>query len=97
MWSAEKEIILIAKTGIQFRIMNNSKQQASKRDVFITGGVLAILGLVALIEGQWIGGFFLLGLGVVFMASTNQEWAKEFFGFIFSIFKGLWKFLSRSD
>jgi hypothetical protein len=78
-------------------IVNNSKQEVSKRDIFITGGILAILGLVAFYEGQWIGGFFLLGLGVVFMASTNQEWAKQFFEFIFSIFKGLWKMLSRSD
>jgi len=61
------------------------------------GGILAILGLVAIVEGQILGGFFLLGLGVVFMASSNKEFRKQFFDFIFSTFKGLWKLLSGSD
>jgi len=78
-------------------VSKRRKQPTQEQDYFIVGGILAILGLVALVEGQIIGGFFLLGLGIVFMASSNKEFRKQFFGFIFSIFKGIWKLLSRSD
>lgn len=70
------------------------KQPTQEQDYFILGGILSILGLVAIVESQIVSGFFLLGLGVVFMASSNKEFRKQFFGFIFSIFKGLWKWLS---
>jgi len=34
-----------------------------------------------------------LGLGVVFMASSNDEFRKQLFDFFFGIFKGIWKLL----
>jgi len=64
----------------------------------VLGGILAILGLYVMLSSHdLLTGFFLLGLGIVFMASSNKEFRKQFFDFIFSIFKGLWKLLSRSE
>lgn len=78
-----------------------SKKPTKEQDAFILGGILSVIGLYVILTdltniGNILGGFFLVGLGVVFMASTNEEFRKQFFGFIFSIFKGLWKLLSRS-
>ena len=74
------------------------KQPTKEQDAFIVGGILAVLGLYVILSSHdLLTGFFLLGLGVVFMASSSEEFRREFFGFIFSIFKGLWKLLSRSN
>lgn len=74
------------------------KQPTKEQDIFIVGGILAILGLYVILSSHdFLSGFFLLGLGIVFMASSNEEFRKQFFDFIFSIFKGLWKLLSRSE
>jgi len=61
----------------------------------IAGGILAVLGLVAMLEGQLLAGFFLLGLGVVIMASTSEEIEGKLLNFFFSIFKELWEILKR--
>ena len=74
------------------------KQPTKEQDAFIIGGILAILGLYVILSSHdLLSGFLLLGLGIVFMASSNEEFRKQFFDFIFSIFKGLWKLLSRSE
>jgi len=74
------------------------KQPTKEQDAFLVGGILAILGLYVILSSHdLLSGFFLLGLGIVFMASSNKEFRKQFFDFIFSIFKGLWKLLSRSE
>ena len=74
------------------------KQPTKEQDAFIVGGILAILGLYVILSSHdLLSGFFLLGIGIVFMASSNEEFRKQFFDFIFSIFKGLWKLLSRSE
>lgn len=77
------------------------KKPTKENDAFVLGGILSVIGLYVIVSNltninNILGGFFLVGLGVVFMASTNEEFRKQFFGFIFSIFKGLWKLLSRS-
>ena len=77
------------------------KKSPEENGAFVLGGILSVMGLYVILTdltniGNILGGFFLVGLGVVFMASTNEEFRKQFFGFIFSIFKGLWKLLSRS-
>jgi hypothetical protein len=73
------------------------KQATTSQDVFILGGLLAVLGVVALFEGQFLGGLFLLGLGVVFMGSTSREFRKKIFDLFFSSYKGLVKLFSRSE
>lgn len=42
------------------------------------------------------GGFDLLGIGVVIMASTSEKFRETLFNFFLSIFKGIWKLVSRS-
>jgi len=74
--------------------MKSKQNEISKRDIFTMGGILAVLGLVAIVEGQVTSGLFLLGLGVVFMASTSKEQTKQVFDFFFSILKDVWKILS---
>jgi hypothetical protein len=80
--------------------MSKSKknQPTKEQDAFVVGGILAVLGLYVILSSHdLLAGFFLLGLGVVFMASSNKEFRKQLFDFFFSIFKGLWKLLSRSN
>ena len=78
--------------------MSKRKQPTKEQDSFVVGGILAVLGLYIILSSHdLLAGFFLLGLGVVFVASSSKEFRKQFFDFIFSIFKGLWKLLSRSD
>jgi hypothetical protein len=77
------------------------KKPTKEQDTFIAGGLCAVIGLYAIVSditnfGNVLAGFFFVGVGVVLMASTNEEFRKQFFGFIFSIFRGLWKFLSGS-
>jgi len=72
-------------------------QLTKEQDAFIVRGVLAVLGLYVILSSHdFLAGFFLLGLGVVFMASSNKEFRKQLFDFFFSIFRGLWELLSRS-
>lgn len=77
------------------------KKPTKEQDMFIAGGLFAVIGLYAIVSditnfGNVLAGFFCVGVGVVLMASTNEEFRKQFFDFIFSIFKGLWKRLSGS-
>lgn len=78
--------------------MNQSKKGLTKgQDTFI-GGVFAVLGLYVIIDTHdLLAGFFPLGLDIVFMASSSKELRKQVFDFFFSIWKGLWKLLSRSS
>lgn len=70
---------------------------SKKEDTFIGGGVFAVLGLVMIIFYQdFQAGFLLLGLGVVIMASISKEFREKVFDFFFSIFKALWKILTRT-
>jgi hypothetical protein len=70
------------------------KQPTKEQDAFVLGGILAVLGLYVILSSHdLLTGFFLLGLGVVFMASSNAEFRKQLFDFFFGIFKGIWKLL----
>jgi hypothetical protein len=40
-------------------------------------------------------GFFLLGLGIVFMSAVSKEFRERVFDFFFSIFRGLWDILKK--
>lgn len=74
------------------------KPTTTAQDIFITGGILGVLGIVVIAQSHdLITGLFLIGLGVVIMASSSKELRKEVFEFFFGILKGLWKLLSRSD
>jgi len=69
-----------------------------EQDAFVVGGICAVLGLYVIVASRdLLSGFFLLGLGIVFMASSSKEFREQVFDFFFSIFKGLWKLLSRSE
>ena len=73
------------------------KMPTKEEDAFIVGGICAVLGLYVIASVQdLLSGFFLLGLGIVFMASSSKELREKVFEFFFSIFKGLWKILTRS-
>ena len=69
----------------------------NKRETFIAGGILAVLGLYVIIFSRDLqAGFFLLGVGVVIMASISKEFRDELTNFFFSIFKKLWEILTRT-
>lgn len=69
----------------------------TEQGAFIAGGIFAVLGLYLILFSHDLqGGFFLLGVGVVIMASTSREFREKLFDFFLSIFKGLWKLLTRS-
>lgn len=80
---------------------NMSRKLTKEQDAFIIGGILAVLGLYSIISSHDLqsvqSGFLILGIGIVFMASTSKERSKQVFDFFLSIFKGLWKWLSHSD
>jgi len=68
-----------------------------KETAFTTGGILAVLGLYLIFFPHDLqGGFVLLGIGVVIMASISEEFRKKVFDLFYSIFEGLTKILSRS-
>lgn len=74
---------------------NKKSRTASKRDTFIAGGVFAVLGLYVILSSHDIlGGFVLLGIGIVMMASISKEFRAKLFEFFLSIFRGLWEILS---
>jgi NADH:ubiquinone oxidoreductase subunit 2 (subunit N) len=78
-------------------VVSKRKQPTREQDAFMLGGILAVLGLYVIVSSHdLLSGFFLLGLGIVFMASSNKEFRKELWHFFFGIFKGLWEWLSRS-
>jgi hypothetical protein len=81
-----------------FKVMSESKrkQPTGAQEVFVLGGILSVLGVVALFESQFLGGLFLLGLGIVFMGSGSKEFRKKIFEFFFSIYKALMRLLSPS-
>lgn len=73
------------------------KQPTKEQDAFVIGGILAVIGLYVIISSHDLQtGFLLLGIGIVFMASSSEEFRKQLFNFFMGIFKGLWKLLSRS-
>jgi len=77
-------------------VTNKESRTASKRDTFITGGIFAVLGLYVMLSSHDIlGGFVLLGIGIVIMASISKEFRAKLFEFFLSIFKGLWEILSN--
>jgi hypothetical protein len=58
-----------------------------KEDAFLLGAILAVIGLTVIMPEQLQAVFFLVGIGVAFMASTSKEFREQFFGAIFSVFK----------
>lgn len=92
----------MSKNRLDLEISKTTKskriQPTKEQDAFILGGILAVLGLYVILDTHdLLAGFFLLGLGLVFMASSSKELRKTLFDFFLSIFKGLWKLLSRSS
>ena len=70
---------------------------SKKDDGFIAGGLFAVLGLYLIAFMHDLqGGFVLLGIGVVIMASTSEKFREMLYEFFLSIFKGLWKLVSRT-
>lgn len=69
----------------------------TKEDAFIGGGIFAVLGLylIAFVH-DFQGGFVLLGIGVVIMASTSREFREKLFDFFLSVFKGIWKVVTQA-
>ncbi|WGM89559.1 MAG: hypothetical protein NUK63_00075 [Candidatus Bathyarchaeum tardum] len=65
-----------------------------KNDAFSLGGILAVIGLTAIMPEKLQAVFFLVGIGVVFMASTSKDFQKQFFDAIFSVFKRLIEFVT---
>lgn len=67
------------------------------KEVYRAGGIMAVLGLVAIVFLRNLeAGFFLLGVGVVIMASVSEEFRERLLEFFFSIFKTLWEALSKA-
>jgi hypothetical protein len=76
-------------------VTNKESRAVSKRDTFITGGIFAVLGLYVMLSSyDTLGGFVLLGIGIVMMASISKEFRTKLFEFFLSIFRGLWEILS---
>jgi hypothetical protein len=76
--------------------MTKKGSTPSKREVFITGGILFVLGLYVLASAHdLLASFFLQGIGIVFMASTSKAFLTKLFDFFLSIFKGVWERLSH--
>jgi hypothetical protein len=70
---------------------------SKSQDGFITGGIFFVIGLYVIISSHDLqSAFLLLGIGIVIMASTSKEFRTKLFDIFLSIFKGLWKVLSRS-
>jgi phage-related protein len=70
-------------------------RSAKLQDTWIFGGILAILGLYLIIDGDVKGGFVLLGFGIVYMSATNEKFREKLLDFFFSIFKNIWNLLSN--
>jgi len=70
-----------------------------KEDTWIFGGICAVLGLYVIISAKNIqdvqGGFFLLGLGIVYMSAVSEDFREKVFDFFLSIFRGLWNILKK--
>ena len=67
------------------------------KEAYRAGGIMAVLGLVAIVFLRDLeAGFFLLGVGVVIMASVSEEFREKLFDFFFSIFKAFWETLSQA-
>jgi hypothetical protein len=69
--------------------ISNRKQPTAQQDIFILGGILCVIGVIALFEGQFLGALFLIGLGLVIMGSTSKEFRKKIFDLFYSIYKAL--------
>lgn len=70
-------------------------KEDDKKELWILGGILAVFGVYEIIWGNKKSGFAVLGLGIVFMAATNEEFRKQVINFFFSIFKGIYKIISQ--
>ena len=70
-----------------------------KEDTWIFGGICAVLGLYVMITAKNIQvvkeGFFLLGLGIVYMSAISDDFREKVFDFFLSIFRGLWNILKK--
>ena len=68
---------------------------AKKEDAFTTGGILAVLGLyLVAFSCNLQSGFFLLGVGIVIMSSTSEEFRERLFDFFLSTFRILFDLCS---
>ena len=73
----------------------------TKQDVFILGGFIAMVGLyemfVTLSYNNFMTGFFLIGVGVVLMASGSKRFRDRLTNFFMSIFEKLTNMLFNSN
>jgi len=71
-------------------------REINGNNTWLLGAILAVFGLYTMIFDHNIGnGFVLIGLGVVFMAVVDARFRKQFFDFIFSIFKSIVKLAQK--
>lgn len=75
------------------------KRNVELEDIWVGGGLLAVLGLYVIITAKnWndvTTGFLLLGFGIVYMASVSKEMRDNLFNFFFKIFSSLWDSLRK--
>ena len=65
------------------------------KETFMTGGILFVIGLVALMQESYDASLFMTGIGIVFMATgLGIRACKELFDYFLSIFKVLFKVLN---
>ena len=71
----------------------SKRKQPQKQDagLFLAGVILSGLGIIAILEGQFSGGVFLLIVGVGFMAYESAEFRGEIFHLFLKILKGMLK------
>ena len=74
-------------------------RKINKEDTWILGGFFAVIGLYVMITAKNIQdvkeGFFLLGIGIVYMSAVSDDFREKVFDFFLSIFRGLWNILKK--
>ncbi len=74
-------------------------RKINKEDTWILGGLFAVIGLYVIITAKNIkdvkDGFFLLGIGIVYMSAVSKDFREKVFDFFLSIFRGLWNIFKK--
>jgi hypothetical protein len=75
------------------------KKQPKKEDggIFVAGVIIAGVGLVAFVQGQFQSALLLIVVGLGFMAYESEKFRSELFHFFLGVLKQLWKMLSGSS
>jgi len=60
------------------------------KNLCLVGGILFVLGLVALTQGSFDGAIFLMGVGLVFMAvGLGRDYVEDLYEYFKSIFEDI--------